>query len=126
MLVGSKSVSRLTGAVEEVVTLEEYLAGSDVESRVEVANGDFLASENLMKRAHPDLLAFEEDVGVGVAGVVDHGRGQVEGIPDRLFLGRRTKADRVGAHLWASVSICFVIHPREPEENTPPGQPSRP
>lgn len=83
---------QLTATVKEILALQKGFAGGYVERRIEVADGDLLASGNLLERADIKPLTLKEYMGVGVAGVVDRGRGNVEGVANRLLLGRGTES----------------------------------
>ena len=76
---------RLTGAVEEVLALEESLAGCQNKSRIDIANGDFFANGKRLDRANTKLVAFEIDKRVWVARVVNHGCDHIKRVSDGLL-----------------------------------------
>lgn len=93
------SYGELTGTLEKVLMLQNVLSLGNLKCRLNVGDSNLLARLNLLDRANEELIALEEDVCIGVAGVVVGRRDKIQGVSDRKGRSRHADPDAVRAQL---------------------------
>jgi hypothetical protein len=82
-------------ALKKVLVLENLPSGRYMESRVDIADGDFISSGNLLERTNTQLVALEEYKRVRVARVVDNSRHYIESGAHSVLLRSRAKPNTI-------------------------------